>query len=179
MEIVSVDSRLGKDIYSLDNGTKIKVKKGTGDVSVDEKGIVKVKDAEKVSVSGSKNDDNILIENSSVDKISLGSGKNKLWFNGCKFNDYNMWLARGTYIETSGMINRKGDNSQIYVNGDFKGYINAQQGSGKGYGDDSKAHKDTIIIKGNNNGHIKIDSHDKVSVKGDRGHLFNETVYIM
>jgi len=180
VEITSVKSRFGKDIYRLDNGTSIKMKKGSGTVDVNEKGVVKISGGENVSVSGSNKDDKILIENSSIKKVSLGGGENKLWFNGCKFNDFNMFLGSGTEITTANEWgDRKKGSSEIYVNGDFTGYINAQQGSVTGHGDDKDYHKDTIIVNGDNKGDIQIDSHDKVRIKGDKGHLYNQSVYVI
>lgn len=51
----------------------------------------------------------------------------------------------------------------------------AQQQDGKSWGD-KKAHKDTILINGNNTGRIQIDSQDKVAIKGPKkGKVVNTT----
>lgn len=167
-------SIFGRETYETPNGCKVTVKAGTGKVELSEDGTINVSDAEKLRIYDSKNDDKIKVTNSDVQTIRIGKGNDFLLLDACNFEDHKLFKG-GTTIITYG--NKKGC-ANIMINGDFRGNICAQQGAGRGYGDDKDAHKDNILINGNNFGTINIDTHDKVAIKGpEKGHLVNHTVY--
>lgn len=169
-------SLFGRETYVTESGCKVTVKAGTGNISVGEDGVINVTDAEKLRVYDSKGDDKIRVTKSDVDMVRAGRGNDYILLDQCNFRDYNMFKG-GSTIMTYG--NKKGC-STIMINGDFRGNLQAQQGAGRGYGDDKDAHKDNIIITGNNYGHINVDTHDKVAIKGsEKGHITNTTTYVM
>ena len=163
----------GRDTYKLENGCKVTMKKGTGNVSVDDSGAIKVSDAIKLNVYDSKKDNKIKVSNSSVNYVQIGRGNDLLLLDKCDFKDYKMFTG-GTCINSYG---KKKYTTNIMINGDFHGRINAQQGGGSGYGD-KKSHKDNILINGDNYGEIFVDTPDKVAVKGEqKGSIKNMTIY--
>lgn len=168
----------GKDYYKTNTGLEISAQKGSGKVEVTDDGVVKVYDAKKVSIYGTKGDDKIYVANSHVKYIAPGLGDNKTFLDKCTFKKYSNFWGTGSIIRTGGLWSSKKGSDEIRINGDFNGRIAAQQGDGKGWGD-KKAHKDTILINGNNTGRIEIDSKDKVAIKGpEKGKVIN-TTYIV
>ncbi len=179
MELTPVRNSFGSSVYKTENGTVIKMDKGSGSVKVSDKGTITVVGGENVKIKGTKGDDRIIAQDSHIKSVSSYDGKDHLFFNGCKFNDYSMFWGSGSIIRTGTTKSNKEDFAEIVIKGDFNGAVFAQQGSGKGYGDDSKAHKDKIMVFGDNKGHIQVDTHDKVMVKGQKGHIFNQTIYVV
>lgn len=180
MELSPVRSSFGTSVYKTDNGMLIKMKKGTGNVQVNDNGVVVVNGGEKVRIAGTRGDDKLVVKDAHVSFVSTDSGKDRVLLDNCSYDRYSHFWGTGSRIQTGPTMFRrgnKGDYADIMIRGDFNGGILAQQGAGKGYGDDSKAHKDYIRITGDNNGHINVDSHDKVKVKGEKGHIFNTTIY--
>ena len=168
-------SIFGRETYETPNGCKVTVKSGTGKVEVDDNGVISVSDAEKLKIYDSKHDDKIKVTNSEVG-IRVGKGNDTLLLDKCNFNDYKLFKGGSTIIT----YGNKNSCANVLINGDFRGNINAQQGAGRGYGDDKDAHKDNILINGNNFGTINIDTHDKVAIKGpERGRIVNSTVYFI
>lgn len=159
----------GQDHYKAPNGAEITVKKGTGKVEYTDNGVLKVLNADKVVICGSKKDDKILVKDSSVKYIAPKGGDNKTIIDNCKFKKYSNFWGTGSRIITGGGLftSYKKGSDQIQINGDFNAAIFAQQGDGKIWGD-KKAHKDYILINGNHNGYITIDTCDKVAVKGQK-----------
>ena len=179
MELTPVRNSFGTSVYKTENGTVIKMKKGSGSVQVSDQGTITVTGGENVKIRGTNGDDRIIAQNSHIKTVNGVCGQDHLFFNGCKFNDYNMFWGTGSAIHTGISRSKQDDFTEVVIKGDFNGAIFAQQGSGKGYGDDSKAHKDKIVVFGDNKGHIQVDTHDKVMVKGQKGHIFNQTVYVV
>lgn len=160
----------GKDFYKSPDGAQITVKKGTGKVEYTDKGVLKVTDADKVVICGSKGDDKIHVVNSFVKYIAPGKGDNKTLLDNCTFKKFNRFWGLGSRIVTGGGLfsSYKKGSDIIQINGNFDAAIFAQQGAGNAWGDDSKAHKDQILIKGNHNGYITVDTKDKVAIKGKK-----------
>ena len=182
MELTPVRNCFGYSVYKTENGATVKMKKGTGKVEVNDKGVLIVSGGEKVQVEGTRGDDKIVVKDSSVSLIGTGSGKDRLLLDNCTYKQYNSFWGTGSAIYTGGAWYRKknkDDCAEIMIKGDFNGYIGAQQGAGKGWGDDSDAHRDHIMINGNNKGRINVDTHDKVQIKGEKGSICNTTVYYM
>ncbi len=176
-----LQSLVGYDTYKTPDGVKVYMKKNSGTVEVTKDNFVKVSDGKKVSVTGTNGDDKILIENSSIGYIAPGLGNNLTYLNKCEYKPYSRFWGSGSQIVTGGNMfqsHKKGSDT-IKINGDFSGGILAQQGAGRGYGDDAESHKDVIIINGNNKGHINVDTHDKVSIKGEKGSIANTTTYVV
>ena len=172
----------GKDYYNAPNGAVVSVKKGTGKVEFTEKGVLKVTDADKVVISGSKGDDKIHVINSFVKFIAPGKGDNKTLLDKCTFKKFNKLWGTGSRIITGGGLftSYKKGSDMIQINGDFDAAIYAQQGAGTAWGGDKKAHKDQILINGNHNGYITVDSQDKVAVKGKKdGKIVNITEIVL
>ena len=135
--------------------------------------------AKKVSVYGTKGDDKIYVANSQVYAIKPGKGDNKTFLDNCTYKKYNKFWGTGSYIMTGGgeFSSYKKGSDIVKINGDFNGIIYAQQGAGKAYGNDKKAHKDIILINGNNNGYINIDTHDSVKISGkEKGKIINQSI---
>ena len=180
MELTPVRSFLGYSVYKTKNGATVKMKKGTGKVEVNDKGVLIISGGEKVQVSGTRGDDKIVVKDSNVSYISTDSGKDRLLLDNCTYKQYKPFWGTGSAIFTGGAWYRKknkDDFAEIMINGDFNGYISAQQGVGKGWGDDSDAHRDYIKINGNNKGRINIDTRDRVQINGEKGSVRNTTVY--
>ena len=163
-----------RDTYKTDTGCKFTMKQGTGCVDVAEDGTITVSDADTLKIYGSKSDDKIKVLNSYVKAATIGRGKDAIMFDNCEFKKHQLFHP-GTVISTYG---KKDDVATIMINGDFDGYMNLQQGMGKGWGKDDYAHKDHVLITGNNNGSIQVDGCDKVAIKGkEKGRISNVTVY--
>lgn len=167
----------GYDSYTTPTGTTIWAKKGQGKFEVNDKDVVIITGAKDVCVKGTNEDDKIYIKDSKVLHITPKGGNNEIFLDNCKYY-YNKFWGTGSTIKTGTAFSTKKGSDVIKINGDFEGRILAQQGAGRGYGDDKKAHKDTILINGNNNGYINIDTHDKVAIKGkEKGRIVNNTTY--
>ena len=167
----------GKDYYTTSTGTKISMAAGEGKVEETDDGVIKIYDAKKVSVYGTSADDKLYVKNSHVKYINQGSGNNVTALDNCTYNQYNRFWGTGSVITTGCSFFKPNKGSDVIkIKGDFNGGILAQQGSGKAYGDDKKAHKDTIMINGDNNGFINIDTHDKVAISGKKGQIKNISV---
>ena len=163
----------GRETYKTDSGCKITMKAGTGNINVDDNGVINISDAQDLRVYDSKNDDKIKVKNSEVMRATVGRGNDFLLLDACNFHD-NKLFTSGTIIHSYG--NKIGC-SNIMINGDFKGHISSQQGAGRAYGDDKNAHKDNILINGNNDGTINVDTHDKVAIKGEeKGRIVNHSI---
>ena len=172
----------GKDYYKAPNGAEITVKKGTGTVEYTDKGVLKVANADKVVIAGSKGDDKIHVVNSFVRYIAPGKGDNVTLIDNCRFKKFNRFWGTGSRIVTGGGLfsSYKKGSDKIQINGNFDAAIFAQQGSGNAWGNDSKAHKDQILINGNHNGYITVDTKDKVTVKGNKdGQIVNISEIVM
>ncbi len=171
-----------RDYYKTDSGVKVVTEKGSGRVEVTDDNVVKIYDAKKVSVYGTKDDDKIYVANSQVYAVAPGKGDNKTFLDNCTYKKYNKFWGTGSYIMTGGgaFSSYKSGSDIIKINGDFNGKILAQQGAGKVYGNDKKAHKDTILINGNNTGYINIDTHDSVKIAGkEKGKIVNQSIIYM
>lgn len=172
----------GKDFYKTPDGAQITVKKGTGKVEYTDKGVLRITDADKVVISGSKGDDKIHVINSLINYIAPGKGNNKTLLDNCTFKKYNKTWGTGSRIVTGGGLfsNYKKGSDKIQINGNFDAAIFAQQGAGTAWGGDNKAHNDQILINGNHNGYITVDSQDKVAVKGKKdGKIVNITEIVL
>ncbi len=181
MELTPVRNFFGYSVYKTENGATVKMKKGTGKVEVNDKGVLVVSGGEKVQVSGTKGDDKIVVKDSSVSTIGTGSGKDRLLLDNCTYKQYNGFWGTGSFIYTGGPWYRKknkNDSAEIMVKGDFNGCIRAQQGEGKGLGEHG-AQKDHIMIAGDNKGRVEVDTCDKVQIKGKKGRVCNTTIYYM
>ena len=171
-----------RDYYKTDSGVKVVTEKGSGRVEVTDDNVVKIYDAKKVSIYGTKDDDKIYVANSQVYAVAPGKGDNKTFLDNCTYKKYNKFWGTGSYIMTGGgaFSSYKSGSDIIKINGDFNGKILAQQGAGKVYGNDKKAHKDTILINGNNTGYINIDTHDSVKIAGkEKGKIVNQSIIYM
>jgi len=172
----------GKDYYKAPNGAEITVRKGTGTVEFTENGVLRITNADKVVICGSKDDDKIHVVNSLIKYIAPGKGNNKTLLDNCTFKKYNNLWGTGSRIVTGGGLfsNYKKGSDKIQINGNFDAAILAQQGAGTVWGGDEKAHKDQILIKGNHSGYITVDSKDQVAIKGKKdGKIVNVSEIVM
>lgn len=168
-----------KDYYKTEDGTQISKEKGSGSIEISDDNVIKIYDAKKVSIYGNKEDKKIIVSESQVDRIMTNSGKNQVYLAHCTFKPRSLFSSSQIITGQNGILNNKDNSDVIRIDGDFEGLISAQQGSGSAYGDDKSAHKDTIIINGDNKGRIEIDTHDKVQVKGEKGQIANTSVIMM
>ena len=162
VEAKSVWTNSKKEKFELDKMT-IYAQKGTATVYVDDNGEIKIKGGKDLVVKSDLFNDKasrMLITDSEISSIYTGCGKDIIKLHNCQFKD-GFW--------DKSQIQLRGSNNELYVNGDLKGEVSAQQDHLFG----GKEKADRIVVNGTNYADICIDPDDKVSTKKNEGHIRN------
>lgn len=165
VEPKSVWTSSKKEKFELGKMT-IYAQKGTATVTVEENGEIKIKGGKDLVVqSGVFNDtaSRMLITDSEVSSIFTGCGKDIIRLHNCQFKDG---------LLNKSVIQLRGSNNELYVNGDLKGEVRAQQDHL--FGEKEKA--DKIVVNGTNYADIMVDPSDKVKTRKNEGHIRNIVV---
>ena len=145
--------------------------KGTAEVAVNDYGQIYIKGGKNVSVTSdiiNNQDSRITMEDSEISSIYTGFGKDVIELHNCQFKEG--W--KGTKLGESS-IRLRGSNNVLYVSGDLKGSVYAQQDQING-----KEKADKIFVNGTNYATIHVDKDDIVKIKnGNKGRI--EHIVIM
>lgn len=154
-----------KEKFELDKMT-VYAQKGTATVSVGKNGEIRINGGKDLSVKSDVFNDKaskILISDSEISSIYTGCGKDVIKLHNCQFKD-GFW--------DKSQIQLRGSNNELYVNGDLKGEVHAQQYPLF----DGKSKADKIVVTGTNYADIQVDPDDKVKTKNNEGHIRNIVV---